>query len=68
MEMEFGKYLVRQEKKNFNAIYKIEYGRNKFMTHRTSWRQATGVAKLLNESYNEGFEEAKEKYYEDYYS
>lgn len=67
MNMKFGFYLVVQEKKNFNAIYKLEYGEQKFLTHKTSWRQATRIAKLLDEAYGEGFEEAKERYSDDMY-
>lgn len=67
MEMAFGKYLVRQEKKNFNAIYKVEYSTETFLTHKVTWRQATKVAKLLNEAYQEGFAEAKDRYTETYY-
>lgn len=69
MEMTFGRYLVIQEKKDFNAIYKKEYAASpkEFVLHKTSWRQATKIAKLLNDTYLEGFEDAKEQYKEDYY-
>lgn len=66
MEMKFGHYLVRQEKKTFNAVYKLEYGTERFITHKTSWRQATGVAKILDKAYEEGYEEAKDRYYDEY--
>lgn len=67
MEIEFGNYLVKQEKKEFNAVYFVEYGEKKFLLHKTSWRQATIIGKLLNEAYQHGFEEAKDRYKEDYY-
>lgn len=67
MEMKFGKYLVVQEKKSFNAIYKVDYSEKTFLTHKTSWRQATRIAKLLDEAYSDGFEEAKDRYNEDVY-
>jgi hypothetical protein len=67
MEMKFGKYLVKQEKKKFNAVYKVDYGEKRFLTHKTSWRQATKIAKLLDEAYNYGFEEAEYLYGEEYH-
>jgi hypothetical protein len=67
MEMKFGKYLVRQEKRNFNAVFKVDYGQKLFLTHKTSWRQATKIAKLLDEAYEEGYEEAKDIYETDMY-
>lgn len=68
MEITFDRYIVRQEKKTFNAIYRVnDYGERKFITHRESWRQATNLAKLLHEAYEEGYEEAKDRFGTDMY-
>lgn len=47
----FGNYSVVQHKKDYNAIYNI----GKFVTHETSWKKATKIAKMLNEAYREGY-------------
>jgi hypothetical protein len=65
MEMKFGNYLVKKEKENFFAIYNISLSTYKLLTHKTTWRQATIIAKLLDESYQDGFSVARDLYYED---
>jgi hypothetical protein len=62
MEMTFGNYFVKKEKENFFAIYDISQNPNKLLTHKGTWRQATIIAKLLHESYECGFQEARELY------
>jgi hypothetical protein len=61
MEMRFGNYIVKKEGKRFCAIYKEYVQPYFFITHRTNWKNACRVAKLLNQAYNDG----KEDYQDD---
>lgn len=58
--MYFGNYLVVEEKKNqFYGIYLNRI----LLTHKSSWRSATKIAKLLHEAYLEGYDDARDIYY-----
>lgn len=59
--MSFDNYIVKHEGKNFYAIYDEYTNKECFLTHRTSWRSACKVAKLLSQAYNRG----KEDYQDD---
>lgn len=54
MIMSFDNYIVRYEGKNFYAIYDEFIAKDCFLTHRTSWRSACKVAKLLAQAYDKG--------------
>lgn len=53
--LNFGRYKVIEEKDNFYGIYNKC---NTLLTHKKTWRQATKIAKLLEEAYNEGYYDA----------
>lgn len=61
--MSFGDYIVRKESENFYAIYDEFITKDCFLTHRTSWRSACKIAKLLNEAYKKGKEEGRDSYW-----
>ena len=68
MEMLFGNnYLVKKEKSNFFAIYDISYTPKKLVTHKNNWRQATKLAKLLEQAFKDGFNDARDLYNENPY-
>lgn len=46
-----GRYRVVEKGKRFHAIYDF-YGN--FITHKTSWKQAVKLAKLLDETFIQG--------------
>ena len=52
--MSFDNYIVKHEGKNFFAIYDEYVNKECFLTHRTSWRSACKVAKLLAQAYSNG--------------
>ncbi|MGF7534990.1 hypothetical protein AAGG74_15075 [Bacillus mexicanus] len=62
MEMWFGRFLVKKEKKNFVAIYDNTDYEKKFITHRNNWRQATNLAELLSKYYIKGQEDARDDF------
>lgn len=64
--MRFGEYLVVKERETFFAIYDCSSGVRRLLTHKSNWRKATKIAKLLNEAYQTGYEEAKDIYCESY--
>ncbi|WCK57554.1 hypothetical protein PP175_26170 (plasmid) [Aneurinibacillus sp. Ricciae_BoGa-3] len=53
-------YEVKKEKKSFFGIYLCHSGGARFITHRTNSRKACNVAKLLQEAYQEDYEDAKD--------
>lgn len=48
-----GRYKV--VKKSETKVYVLLAENDKFITHREKWKQATKLAKMLNEAYNQGF-------------
>jgi hypothetical protein len=52
--MKFGIYLVAEESKSFYGIYDEFATSTCLISHRTSWRSACKVAKLLNQAYKKG--------------
>lgn len=68
MEMLVGdRYLVKKESDNFFALYDIRYMPRKLITHKPNWRQATKLAKLLHQAFQDGFDEASDLYNENPY-
>jgi hypothetical protein len=61
--IKFGDYIVVEDGKNFYGIY---YGfaiATCLISHRTSWRSACKVAKLLNQAYEKGREHYRDEWY-----
>jgi hypothetical protein len=68
MEMMFGNnYLVKREKEHFFAVYDINCTPKKLITHKKNWRQATKLAKLLEQAFKDGFNDARDLYDENPY-
>lgn len=53
--LDFGHYKVIKEKENFCGVYN---NHNILLIHKRTWRQATKIAKLLEEAYKDGYDEA----------
>lgn len=63
MEMCFGKYyLVKKEAEDFYAVYDLSCTPKKLLTHKQNWRQATKLAKLLQQAYHTGYNDARDIY------
>lgn len=68
MEMLFGNsYLVKKESDIFFAIYDLNHTPKKLITHKNNWRQATKLAKLLEQAFKDGFNDARDLYDENPY-
>ena len=66
--LKLGKYVVQTRKDDFHGIYYISNG--ELLIHRKTWKQATKIASLLEKAYNDGYNDAKDLYYDyedDYY-
>lgn len=66
--LRFGKYVVQTRKDDFHGVYYIPNG--ELLIHRKTWKQATQIASLLEKAYNDGYNDAKDLYYDyedDYY-
>lgn len=62
-----GNYLVKEEKKSMVCIY-LDYGLGqegrgaKLLTSRGNWNSAVKLARLLNETYEMGYNDARDIY------
>lgn len=59
-------YRVVKESNNMTAIYLYNYGENRLITSKPKWSQAIKLANLLIQAYEEGYEQAKDLYNEEY--
>lgn len=56
-------YEIVKEREKFFAIYLVSFSkRDKFIMHRTSFRKAYRIAKLLKETFDLGYYTAKDIY------
>ena len=51
--LKFSHFVVRQVREDFNGIYFLADGR--LLIHKKTWKQATKIAQLLEESYKTGY-------------
>lgn len=62
---DIGRYRVIKNSEHMTGIY-VDKGQ-RLVTSKPKWSQAVKLAILLSSAYDEGFEDAKERYDEDYY-
>ena len=63
--LKFKNVAVQQRKDSFFGIYQINNG--ELLMHKSTWKQATKIAKLLEDAYNNGWNDAKDdsEYFDD---
>ena len=54
--LNFGYCKVVEDKDNFYGIYR----RDKLLMHKSTWRQATKIASLLEQAYDDGYKDRME--------
>lgn len=61
-------FYIKEERKGMVCVYRY-YGRNSFhfLTSRGNWKSAVKLLKLLNQIYDEAYEDAREAYSNEYY-
>lgn len=58
----FEKYMIKEESKNFFGIYLRNFGNEILITSKSNLKQALKTVKLMEDAYQSGYEEAKERY------